>query len=303
MSQSLQERHQLKVNTSLQLPSAKDSPDIIFATDVTSYLSKTFDPPTEFQDYNSANKYRKSLACKDNFETTLVPFDLITTEEDSDPDLTITENVNKNFLTRNNQTSIDKPKDPATKSMNPLISPIKNIDTKEKQYKQINASNALPAQRDRRLNPIERALKSSYNPLEIIPTKLESKKTLTSTPKRQESILTFMISQSKVSQQSTSELVLPIEQVKPSIACTRLSKDQVIAISSLVNKKLATYSRVFDSSVTHMIVSVNERNCISDHTMKYVCAVAAGVWVVDFRWIQECISRNNIAPEVSLTIN
>ncbi|CAG9863225.1 unnamed protein product [Phyllotreta striolata] len=108
---------------------------------------------------------------------------------------------------------------------------------------------------------------------------------LTSDP-RQKSILNYV----KGSNEAGSKQTV-------CIACTRLGKDQLQSIAILTNKKLATYSASFDSSVTHMIVATDSRRRIKDYTLKLVTAVASGLWVLDFQWIQDCLRSNKLVPE------
>lgn len=115
---------------------------------------------------------------------------------------------------------------------------------------------------------------------------------MTSTPK-QKSILNYV----KPSQ-TNEDLLLRSPKVKPCIACTRLSGSQVALVTQMTDKKLATFSSVFSSGVTHMIVAVDENNCLKDYTVKFVAAVAAGIWVLRFDWVQECLNHNRIVPEV-----
>ncbi|CAG9823560.1 unnamed protein product [Phaedon cochleariae] len=123
---------------------------------------------------------------------------------------------------------------------------------------------------------IEQA-QSSKNALSSISISSTPRKStiMTSTP-RQKSIWNYVRSQ----QSSEKEVARP----KPCIACTRLSKEQIQSISLLTNKKLATYSSVFDKTVSHMIVSVDDKNRLKDYTLKFVAAVAAGIWVLRFEW-------------------
>ncbi|KAG5880659.1 hypothetical protein JTB14_022821 [Gonioctena quinquepunctata] len=135
---------------------------------------------------------------------------------------------------------------------------------------------------------IEQAQTSSHTPLTNVSKQSSRKQNiLTSTPK-QKSIWNYLTSQGSQGEPAKS---------KPCIACSRVSKDKTQAISLLTNKKLATYSQVFDKSVTHMIVTVTENNCIRDYTMKFVAGVAAGIWILNFEWVQECLSSNSIVPE------
>ncbi|XP_056633690.1 RING finger protein PFF0165c-like isoform X1 [Diorhabda sublineata] len=134
----------------------------------------------------------------------------------------------------------------------------------------------------------EKALKSNTLISNISQESPRNRNLLTSSPK-QKSILNYI----KQSQTCNSNLL----ERKPCIACTRLSKDQVQSISLLTNKKLATYSPKFTNSVTHMIVTADDRMRIKDYTMKFVSAVASGIWVLGFEWIQECLRTNSIVPE------
>ncbi|XP_065162936.1 uncharacterized protein [Atheta coriaria] len=81
------------------------------------------------------------------------------------------------------------------------------------------------------------------------------------------------------------------------VACTRLNKTQMIAINALAKRGLARYSSAFDSSVTHMVVATNDANQARDHTIKYVRAVAAGIWVVNSNWVQDSLIHNKLVPE------
>ncbi|XP_018335069.1 breast cancer type 1 susceptibility protein homolog [Agrilus planipennis] len=102
-------------------------------------------------------------------------------------------------------------------------------------------------------------------------------------------------------QPGCSRYSTPVEEVtvnmKPCVSCTRLTLEQVMAINSLASKKLLCYSGSFSKSVTHMIVATNAKGCVKDHTMKYVFAVAAGIWVLSFNWIEECLKRKCLVPE------
>ncbi|XP_072390412.1 uncharacterized protein [Diabrotica undecimpunctata] len=117
----------------------------------------------------------------------------------------------------------------------------------------------------------------------------KKKNLLTSLP-NQKSILNYV----RPSQEPTTNVA---PKQKPCLACTRLNKIQTQSISLLTNKKLATYSAKFNDSVTHMIVTLDESKRIKDYTMKFVSAVASGIWVLGFEWVQECLKTNSIVPE------
>lgn len=156
------------------------------------------------------------------------------------------------------------------------------------------------------LSPIQKdnifeVLKSSQSAtLTSCPKQNTSKRSImTSTPK-QKSIWNYV----RLSQLKENEFFLPTSaKTKPCIACTRLSNSQVMSISQLTNKKLANYSNVFTSNVTHMIVAVNDQNRLKDYTVKFMNAVAEGIWVLRFEWVMECLNNNCIVPEVSIFLH
>lgn len=57
------------------------------------------------------------------------------------------------------------------------------------------------------------------------------------------------------------------------------------------------FSPKFTPDTTHLIVRVDENNK-ADKTFKYLCAVAAGKWVVSYAWVQKCLDAKKLVPEV-----
>ncbi|XP_063914248.1 uncharacterized protein LOC135130759 [Zophobas morio] len=147
----------------------------------------------------------------------------------------------------------------------------------------------------RTLGPYELAQQqfSKFCPLTIIKKPLSQGN---STPK-QKSILTYVRPSQDSPKSHKSASFEGLGPRKPCIACSRVSKEQVIAISSLTNKKLASYSTSFTPKVTRLIVATNDKNCLKDHTIKFVSAVASGAWVLNFRWVQQCLAKNALVPE------
>ncbi|XP_044268828.1 uncharacterized protein LOC123014008 [Tribolium madens] len=158
----------------------------------------------------------------------------------------------------------------------PSLSPITDSSVQENRPK------------NRILGPYETAQQSKFSPLTIIKKPPSQTIRPNQTPK-QKSILNYVKSQESQESQKS--------QTKPCIACSRINRDQVIALSSMTNRKLASYSTCFSPKVTHLVVSVDERNCLKDHTIKFISAVAAGIWVVSFKWVEECLKKNAIVPE------
>lgn len=147
----------------------------------------------------------------------------------------------------------------------------------------------ITTKKSEKMGVTEMAEAGKYTPLTTVARQTPQKQLFTSTP-RQRSIWNYV----KPSQSEEGA-----SKSKPCIACTRLTKDKVKLISKLTSKKLAMYNPQFDETVTHMIVMTNERNCVKDYTIKFVSAVAAGIWVLSFEWMEECLSQNCIIPEVS----
>ncbi|KAK5646566.1 hypothetical protein RI129_005030 [Pyrocoelia pectoralis] len=139
------------------------------------------------------------------------------------------------------------------------------------------------------VNPILAAQNASRLPLTIIECKTPSKlrPLPDDTNREKNSVL-------KPNEMSSTNVSV---SSKPNVCYTRLSTNQIMQVTSLATKKLITTTNTFGTTVTHMIVAVDKRNYLQDHTMKYVLAVAAGIWVLNFKWIEECLKQYEIVPE------
>lgn len=69
-------------------------------------------------------------------------------------------------------------------------------------------------------------------------------------------------------------------------------------VKQMVGKQLITTSKVFTQDVTHLIVPVDENGQIQSYTAKYLLAVAAGIWVIQWKWVVDCLKMNAIVSEV-----
>lgn len=227
-------------------------------------------PPPEFQEdeaENSRNLANVTLTNEINTEQEII-------------DKTYTENMRISSITP------DFLSPPQQRSQ-----PVKEMGTSTPLTGKMHSLNILSispiTSQKRNQTPFEAAKNIKGSTLTVVakapPT--STKTVVNNPPKQQKSILNY------VKPNVTIE--------KPCITCSRLRKDQMIAVSALTNKKLATYTSSFAQNVTHVIVAVNENNCVKDHTIKYVCGVAAGLWIVSFKWIQECLTQNRIVSEVS----
>ncbi|XP_044752522.1 uncharacterized protein LOC123312254 isoform X2 [Coccinella septempunctata] len=139
------------------------------------------------------------------------------------------------------------------------------------------------------LNEKKKVRQSIFSPLTIEPK--TSASVLTSTLK-QKSILSY--AKPKLSQQASTSTS---QKPKPCIAFTRLNNAETSCVHSLCNRNLVTRQDQFGPDVTHMIVSVDKHNNVKYHTIKFISAIAAGIWVVNIKWVQECLSQNCIVDE------
>ncbi|KAL3283103.1 hypothetical protein HHI36_006262 [Cryptolaemus montrouzieri] len=154
-----------------------------------------------------------------------------------------------------------------------------------------------PISQVKNTNVIEMAHQSKFSPLTVLPKASPLPSPLTSTPK-QKSILSFLEPTKKLSLNNIVDNAQSnVSKPKPCIAYSRLKKEEILGIISLCNRKLATRKDKFEPDVTHMIVSVDKNNKLKDHTMKFVSAVAGGVWVVNYKWVKECLAQNTIVNE------
>lgn len=153
-----------------------------------------------------------------------------------------------------------------------------------------------PIKNDVNIMETLKSSKANLTPLSFSKQKTSRQTIMTSTPK-QKSIWNYVKPSSQCNE--NEEFIAKRAKSKPCIACTRLNSNQIMLISQMTNKKMANYSTVFNTDVTHMIVNVDDENCIRDYTVKFVAAVAARIWVLRLEWVQECLKNNCIVPEVS----
>lgn len=59
-----------------------------------------------------------------------------------------------------------------------------------------------------------------------------------------------------------------------------------------------TLSCGFTSDVTHLLVSTAPRNNVmQQRTMKYMQALAKGIWIVSTKWLEDCLAAHRLLPE------
>lgn len=77
---------------------------------------------------------------------------------------------------------------------------------------------------------------------------------------------------------------------------SQLSGKPLKIVHSFINKFQATYNNSFKhSETTHLIVKTQQKRC--DRTFKYLQALASKIWVVDIRWMSDCIAQKKLIPE------
>ncbi|XP_044732275.1 microcephalin-like [Chrysoperla carnea] len=78
---------------------------------------------------------------------------------------------------------------------------------------------------------------------------------------------------------------------------TRLSISQINLLMDFCKQFNIKYTTDNTDTTTHLITRVDENNFVEDYTLKYVCAVARGIWVLSFKWIEDSLDSNKILPE------
>ncbi|XP_034243716.1 breast cancer type 1 susceptibility protein homolog isoform X3 [Thrips palmi] len=87
-----------------------------------------------------------------------------------------------------------------------------------------------------------------------------------------------------------------LKTTKLQFVCSSLPKNLVAQVKKLANIVKAEFSSKFTSDTSHLIVGVDENNR-ADKTLKYLCAVAAGKWVVSPAWVEKCLEAKKLLPE------
>ncbi|KJE88810.1 hypothetical protein CAOG_00391 [Capsaspora owczarzaki ATCC 30864] len=85
------------------------------------------------------------------------------------------------------------------------------------------------------------------------------------------------------------------------VLSTGLQKEQRSALEKLVTRLGGKVVTTFDATVTH-VVTESDANRVCPRTLKYVCAVLAGLWIVSFDWITECSRRGAWVAEEAFEI-
>ena len=86
---------------------------------------------------------------------------------------------------------------------------------------------------------------------------------------------------------------------KPVLCATGLESFQWDMLEGLAKRKNSSLKSEFDSKTTHMILRVMKPDDAPTRTMKLCKAVAAGITIVCFDWIQESIEASGAWPDVA----
>lgn len=73
--------------------------------------------------------------------------------------------------------------------------------------------------------------------------------------------------------------------------------DQIESIKKLANLINATWTQNFNSTVTHVIVSTNEKTNAATKTLKFLQGIAHKKFVVGYQWIVECLKEGTLINE------
>ncbi|KAJ8025175.1 BRCA1-associated RING domain protein 1 [Holothuria leucospilota] len=76
---------------------------------------------------------------------------------------------------------------------------------------------------------------------------------------------------------------------------TDKQKNKLHACARLLQGKVTSD---FTQNITHLVTNALEEGRCS-RTMKFLQAVLLGKWVVDFSWVEECLQRKGLVPEVN----
>ncbi|XP_061703850.1 breast cancer type 1 susceptibility protein homolog [Cydia pomonella] len=84
--------------------------------------------------------------------------------------------------------------------------------------------------------------------------------------------------------------------VKFCVAASGLKPAEVKDVESLCAQRGWTFVKEFTKDLTHLVVKVDEEGR-SQRTVKYMCALAAGRWIVRYEWVDACLRRGHAAEE------
>ncbi|GBP44649.1 Breast cancer type 1 susceptibility protein homolog [Eumeta japonica] len=83
----------------------------------------------------------------------------------------------------------------------------------------------------------------------------------------------------------------------PCVAGSNLKGSELAKLKSLCTKLGWTFLENYSPTLTHLVITVDDENK-AQRTVKYMCALAAGKWVVSFAWAERCAVAGRLIPEM-----
>ncbi|CAH2076531.1 unnamed protein product, partial [Iphiclides podalirius] len=80
------------------------------------------------------------------------------------------------------------------------------------------------------------------------------------------------------------------------IAGSCLTPIEAAKLKLFCKEKGWSYVEKYTRDLTHLVVGVDEENR-SQRSVKYMCALAAGKWIVSYAWVEKCLQSQTILPE------
>ncbi|XP_069686909.1 breast cancer type 1 susceptibility protein homolog [Periplaneta americana] len=78
--------------------------------------------------------------------------------------------------------------------------------------------------------------------------------------------------------------------------CSGLPAALIARVKALSRMMGAEFSNKFEPHTTHLVVKASD-DMMADKTLKYLSAVAKGIWVVSFAWVNACLQARKLLPE------
>ncbi|CAG4986707.1 unnamed protein product [Parnassius apollo] len=80
------------------------------------------------------------------------------------------------------------------------------------------------------------------------------------------------------------------------IAGSCLTASEITKLKLLCKEREWNYVDKYTKELTHLVVSVDEENR-SQRSVKYMCALAAGKWIISYAWVEKCIETKTVVSE------
>ncbi|XP_032515236.2 LOW QUALITY PROTEIN: uncharacterized protein PF3D7_1120600-like [Danaus plexippus] len=84
--------------------------------------------------------------------------------------------------------------------------------------------------------------------------------------------------------------------LKYCIAGSCLTASEQSNVKILCSKRNWTYVEKYTKELTHLVVGVDEENK-AQRSVKFMCAIAGGKWIISYEWIEKCLQVNGVVDE------